>query len=65
MPIKVDVFHSRLEALLQPQPGTIQKRYDHPHRPAYVIENVPNFVAAEDDWHAMRHSGAWHLIDRA
>ena len=40
MPVEVEVLDSKLQTLLQPQPGPIQEGHNHPHRPLDILEDL-------------------------
>jgi len=63
MPVKVEVLDSKLQALLQPQPGPIEK--GDSHRPLEVLEDLADFFSAEYDGDPMRQLGPGHLFDCA
>lgn len=64
-PVEVKVLDSKLQTLLQSQPGPIKKSHDHPHRPLDMFEDRADFFSAEYDWDPMRQLGPGHLFDRA
>ena len=64
MPVKVEVLYSKLQTLLQPQPGPIKKGHHHPHRPLDILEDLADFFSAEYHRHAMRHFRPRNLFDR-
>jgi hypothetical protein len=49
MPVEIDILHSKLQTFLQPQPGSIKKRHDDPDHPFDVLEDLADFLSAEDD----------------
>jgi hypothetical protein len=65
MPVEVEILYSKLQTLLQPQPGPIEKGHDHPHRPLDILEDRADFFSAEYDWDPMRQLGPGHLFDCA
>jgi hypothetical protein len=60
---EIDVFHTHLQAFLQPQPGAVEKNHDHPHDSVKVLHDASDLVAAEDHRHTNRHPSARHAFD--
>ncbi len=65
VPVEVEVLHAQLKAVLDSEPRAVEKHDDDPHRARQVFHDSLDFVAAEHDRHANRHTRAGHLLDRA
>lgn len=65
MPVQVEVLDAKLQTLLQPQPGPVEKGHDDPHRPLDMLEDRGGFLRAEHDRDPMRQLGPGHLVDGA
>ena len=63
MPVEVEVLDPKLQTFLQPQPGSVEKRHDHPHRSLDILEDRADLFPAEDDRDPMRHLASRRRFD--
>ncbi len=46
---EVDVLDAKLQALLEPHTGSVEKRENQPCQPVHATEDLADFVSGQDD----------------
>jgi len=64
-PLEIEILHPQLEALLQPEPGTIEQRPHDPRNATQLVQHLSNLGRAGHDRRLRRHPRPWQQLDDA